>query len=172
MKTKLLKSGFALAALISLCIPMAAQAQIVQEVMVGQTVAPTAATVPAVKVDAGDHLFFRVLNPTGGPVAFSVPELGINHAVPGFSERTFFIDTSMLADPQIPYVVQGPGGTQLASGVIINEDALIMSQASTALATILNPTYGTAYSAPIDPEPQYMERPAAAPARQMIRGFW
>lgn len=152
-------------------LPMAANAQIVQEVLVGQP-APTV-TLPANRVDAGQHILFRVINPGAGVANFTVPELGINHPVAGASERTFFVDMSNVMDRQIAYGIQGPGGTQLASGTIINEDYLLPEATSLALARIIN--YSTAYSAPIDPEPLYRERPVALPqppSRRVIRGFW
>ncbi len=171
MKTRqLFQAGVALAALIGLCAPLTANAQMVQEVIIGQQ-APATATTPGVKVDAGTQLFFHVVNPTNGVATFSIPDVGVSQPVPALSDRTFFLDMSNVMQPSITYSVTGPSGERLAYGTIVNEDYLTGADAQmVALGDIIN--YSTAYSAPIMPEPNY-ERPASyQPSGAPVRGYW
>lgn len=167
-------SGMALALTLGLAMPMAAQAQVVtQQQMVQSTTAPVVTTTSVGRFNAGEHLYFHVVNPTAGPVHFQIREMGINYPVPAYSDRTFFVDTSNVLDREIAYAITGPDGTtQLASGVVINEDYLAPSGTAISLEHIIN--YSTAYSDPIDPEPDYVERPVALPRSngQTIRGYW
>jgi hypothetical protein len=162
------KQVLALAAVIALTLPLAAQAQMVQqEIMVAQ---PTGnvVSIPDNRVDAGQHLLFRVVNPTSQVATFAIPELGISYGVAPNSERTFFVDMANVHDQSIAYSVTGPNGQQIAAGNIINED-YFTTGSTTSLASIIN--YSTAYNAPADPEPAYYtERPVST--NQSIRGFW
>lgn len=164
-----IKSGLALMSLLGLCMPMA-QAQVVQEVIVGTTPSAAAVTTTGNRVDAGQDVLFRVINPTARQVNFTIPDLGISYPIPAGTERTFFLNMGNVLQRQVAYRITDPAGTQLAGGVLVNEDFYTAADATAlALANIIN--YSSAYSAPIDPEPEYIdERPAVY--QQPVRGYW
>jgi hypothetical protein len=166
MKSKLKRTGLLAVVLTALCLPLAVQAQVVMPS--ANTMTPM---VTGQRVDAGQRVLFRVVNPTGAPVNFTMADLGVNYPVPANSERTFFLDMTNVTDrPQVAYAVTGQGGTPIASGAITNDDYLMgTSSSAVALQGLMN--YSTAYSAPIDPEPLYYEqRPVSRPVP--VRGYW
>jgi hypothetical protein len=125
----------------------------------------------------GRHLLFHVVNPLSSLVEFKLPDMGVRYPVAATSERTFYLDRSLVMAPRIRHVVvDSLTGTQLASGTMDNQ--LITGpygEVSTELANMMN--YSTAYTAPDKPEPQYQERPVGflqqpASQRGVIRGFW
>lgn len=161
---KMLYGGLALTFMLGVTLFIQqSNAEVMQEIMVGETITSSATANP---VGAGQDVLFRVINPTSNAVRFALPEVGVNYGVAPASERTFFLDMSNVKDHRIAYGIQGADGAKLASGTLINKDYWVPQVSPTALASIIN--YSTAYSAPIEREPQYQERPTGF----NVRGYW
>lgn len=163
MRRPILSLALAGCLAMSLALPMAAQAQGIQEIVV----AAGARQVPAQRVNAGDHVLFRVENPGNEVIYFRIPEVGINYPVAPGCKKTFFLDMQTVDAQRLVYGLTTQSGQQIAGGVLLNEDAMLSDATTVALSNIIN--YSTAYSAPIQPEPQYRERPVARP---VWRGYW
>lgn len=119
--------------------------------------------------DSGSRTVFRVVNPSASPTRFQVASVGINEVVPAASERTFYLDMSGVQACNVAYSLQCSNGTVVASGNIPNA---LFTERNACLAVDLSHiiNYSTAYSYPIEPEPQYRERPVSY--KKPVRGYW
>ncbi len=196
--------GLALASLASL--PVMAQAQTVEQVVVGQPVMSSAGTtvvstncppgsatctqvlettvaqptttvttsspsIPVQRYIQGPYILFHIVNPSGGPVTFNIPDYGVSHVVPGYSERTFYMDRDSVMSETVAYNVNDANGSVVASGTLHEPGVTNIASTSQQLNSIVN--YSTAYTTPVDPEPVYNDSPAQQERPTgYTRGYW
>jgi hypothetical protein len=133
LQSKLLRSAMALAALLSLSLPLASYAEVItQDIILDKTNRMTVA-MPQVRLSAGDTLWFHVVNPNDQPLNLAFEGQDINIYIPANSDQTFPVDITKLSnlDQGIRYSVYDFSGTRLAAGAVSSEGAPTVAVAGT-----------------------------------------
>jgi hypothetical protein len=155
------------AALVSLLLPMSAQAAVVptQDIVLGPyNVSTVSNPLQPINILPNSSMELQVLNPTPGPLTFSAPDLGLSVVVPANSERRISLNPAMTANltpgQQVAYYILDPSGNQLASSYFVNQEvAYNFEQTQTTVGQTTTETT----PAPARTQPQ---------RSSTVRGFW
>jgi hypothetical protein len=172
---KLFSQGLMLATLLSLSLPLGAQAQNAmqtdnpmvssQEVVMGPFNNNANLEVPQLVIIPGSNLELHLLNPSPSPLTFSSPDLHLSYTVPANSERVIYVGPETTANltsgQQVAYYIVDSSGNQLASSTIVNSPTIASSiNTDTTVASEYQQTETTA------------SQQTNVEKRSTVRGYW
>lgn len=166
---KFVKNGLALAAMLSLSLPLAAQAQVVSEQIILDPY-NNDFTLEQLEITPGYSMELNLLNFSSQDLTFSSPELGLEVVVPANTHEVVYIDPATLAavegNETVAYFILDESGNQIASSTIGVDQQIIALQEYEQQVVATETTTTTTGAAAVQEEPDETER--AVP----VRGFW
>lgn len=194
---QLFTRGLAVAAILSVSLPLASMAQTVTTQSVTTTssqsisAAPVASesiiisgnadamTLPRLAIAPSSSVQLNLMNFSPEARTFSIPTLNVSYVVPANSERMVFLSpaetANLTAGQEVAYHIVDANGNQVAAGTLVNEGTIASSFTQTTTVAAGESAIGRELAEKyevneVEPEPVSAE--PATTGTSTVRGFW